>query len=120
MMTRSKRVLWSSRANCTNSNSRSRFEIAMNSHRELMTFMSLWLCCCWVLGIGNPLLPGPAASAADVQDLETVEGWGRVVDPLGDCKFHHAGGKFTINVAAAYHDLWPVKGQVHAPLVLQE
>jgi hypothetical protein len=61
-----------------------------------------------------------SATAADVQPLESVRGWGRVVDPLGDCKFDYAEGQLTINVAAAYHDLWPVKGQVHAPLVLQE
>jgi hypothetical protein len=62
----------------------------------------------------------PAAWAADVQPLESVQGWGLVVDPIGDCKFGHVEGKFTIKVPGAYHDLWPVKGQVHAPLVLQE
>lgn len=71
----------------------------------------------WVLLAGVWL---SAATAADVQPLETVAGWGRVVDPLGDCKFDYAEGKFTINVAAAYHDLWPAENQVHAPLVLQE
>ena len=61
-----------------------------------------------------------AARAADVKSLETVEGWGQVVDPVGDCTFNHADSTFTIKVPGAYHDLWPVKGQVNAPLVLQE
>lgn len=61
-----------------------------------------------------------AAWAADVQPLETVRGWGMVVDPVGDCTFDHEAGKFTIKVQGAHHDLWPVKGKVNAPLVLQE
>jgi regulation of enolase protein 1 (concanavalin A-like superfamily) len=60
------------------------------------------------------------AIAADVKPLETVAGWGLVVDPVGDCAFEHAGDKFAIKVPGAYHDLWPLKGQVNAPLVLQE
>ena len=60
------------------------------------------------------------AGAADVQPLETVPGWGLVVDPVGDCTFHHDVDEFTIKVPGTYHDLWPIKGQVNAPLVLQE
>jgi regulation of enolase protein 1 (concanavalin A-like superfamily) len=65
-------------------------------------------------------LAGGLAAAEEVQPLETVQGWGLVVDPVGDCKFEHADGKFTIKVPGAHHDLWPVKGKVNAPLVLQE
>jgi hypothetical protein len=61
-----------------------------------------------------------ATRAADVKPLETVKGWGRIVDPVGDCTFNDADGKFTIKVPGAYHDLWPVKGKVNAPLVLQD
>ena len=35
-------------------------------------------------------------------------------------RFNHEDAKFTIKVPGAYHDLWPVKGKVNAPLVLQE
>ena len=67
------------------------------------------------------LAGGLAGAAADnVKPLETVEGWGKIVDPVGDCTFDLTEGKFTIKVPGAYHDLWPVKGQVNAPLVLQE
>ena len=61
-----------------------------------------------------------AAWSEEVKPLETVKGWGLVVDPVGDCTFSHEEGKFTIKVPGAYHDLWPVKGKVNAPLVLQE
>lgn len=73
-----------------------------------------------LLALGLALLTGGLAAAEEVQPLETVQDWGLVVDPVGDCKFEHAGGKFTIRVPGAHHDLWPVKGKVNAPLVLQE
>ena len=81
--------------------------------------MSRFTLRCWPVLV---LLAGglPAAAAEDVKPLETVKGWGLVVDPLGDCTFSHEEGKFTIKVPGAYHDLWPVKGKVNAPLVLQE
>lgn len=60
------------------------------------------------------------AQAADVKPFENVEGWGQVIDPVGDCTFDHEPGKFTISVPGAYHDLWPIRGKVNAPLVLQE
>ena len=70
----------------------------------------------------SALLAGGLATAwaAEVKPLETVAGWGLVVDPVGDCSFSHEEGRFTIKLPGAYHDLWPVKGQVNAPLVLQE
>src|SRR6187401_2628145 len=70
--------------------------------------------------LGLALLAGGLAAAEEVRPLETVQGWGLVVDPVGDCKFEHADGKFTIKVPGEHHDLWPVKGKVNAPLVLQE
>jgi hypothetical protein len=45
---------------------------------------------------------------------------GLVVDPVGDCTFHHDGGTFTVKIPGAEQDLWPLKGKVNAPLVLQE
>jgi len=70
--------------------------------------------------LGLALLAGGLSAADEVRPLETVQGWGLVVDPVGDCKFEHADGKFAIKVPGAHHDLWPVKGKVNAPLVLQE
>lgn len=60
------------------------------------------------------------AIGAEVGPLEKVEGWGLVVDPVGDCSFKHEDGKFTITVPGEYHDLWPGKGKVNAPLVLRD
>jgi hypothetical protein len=82
--------------------------------------LSCGLFCCWIFCFGSPRLLPTAALADDVKPLETVKGWGLVVDPVGDCTFDHTEGKFTVKVPGAYHDLWPVKGKVNAPLVLQE
>ena len=51
---------------------------------------------------------------------ENIPGWGTVVDPTGDCEIRHADGKLTIKIPGIYCDLWPVKGQVNAPLVLDD
>ena len=66
------------------------------------------------------LLAGGLTAADDLQPLESIQGWGLIVDPVGDCRFEHADSKFTIQVPGAYHDLWPGRGKVNAPLVLQE
>ncbi len=75
-----------------------------------------------VLGLTMALVACGFASAfaAEVKPMETVEGWGLVVDPVGDCSFTHDGDTFTIKVPGEVHDLWPLKGKVNAPLVLQE
>ena len=66
------------------------------------------------------MLAGGLTAADDLQPLESIQGWGLIVDPVGDCRFEHADGKFMIKVPGALHDLWPVRGKVNAPLVLQE
>lgn len=70
--------------------------------------------------VGVALCCQSAAVADDIKPFDTVQGWGWVVDPVGDCGFRLAEGVLTITVPGAYHDLWPVKGQVNAPLVLQD
>lgn len=60
------------------------------------------------------------AAADEIRSFENVPGWGLVVDPVGDCTFRLADGKFTITIPGTYHDLWPVKGEVNAPLVLED
>jgi hypothetical protein len=63
---------------------------------------------------------GLIAAAAEVKPLDRVEGWGLVVDPVGDCEFDHEQGKLMIRVPGGEHNLWPLKGKVNAPLVLQD
>jgi hypothetical protein len=70
--------------------------------------------------LGLALLAGGLAAADEVEPQETVQGWGTVVDPTGECDIRAADGKLTIKIPGIYCDLWPVKGQVNAPLVLQE
>ena len=72
------------------------------------------------IGAALVLWLSSTAASADVKPLETVAGWGLVVDPVGDCAFAHDGNAFTIKVPGAHHDLWPLKGKVNAPLVLQD
>src|SRR5262245_55127078 len=69
-----------------------------------MAWWSLWL------------LLGSSALGAD----EEIAGFGRFVDPVGDCSYKLADAKLTIQIPGAYHDLLPVAGQVNAPLVLQD
>ena len=49
-----------------------------------------------------------------------IKGWGDVTDPEGDCQVAEDQGKLTIAVPGTYHDLWPDKGKVNAPRVLQK
>ena len=91
------------------------------AHREpprhsMSTNECIALCLSLALTIGS----GLAGLSAEVKPSETVGGWGSVVDPVGDCTFSHEGGTFTIKVPGEEHNLWPVKGKVNAPLVLQE
>jgi len=75
------------------------------------------------VGLASILLSGGLAAvslSADVKPLEIVQGWGQVLDPVGNCSFDFADGKFTIKVPGEYFDLWPGQGKVNAPLVLQE
>ena len=59
-------------------------------------------------------------SSAAAQDApRTIEGWGQVVDPDGDCAFTASGGKVTITVPATPHDLSVELGRMNAPRVLQ-
>jgi hypothetical protein len=70
-----------------------------------------------VLAVFSWLSPG---IADDVKPFETVLSWGQVIDPVGNCSFDCAEGKFTIKVPGEYYDLWPGQGKVNAPLVVQE
>lgn len=53
------------------------------------------------LGMGL-LLPGAASRAADEQS--DVAGWGRFVDPAGDCQVQQENGTVTISVPGTQHN----------------
>ena len=79
------------------------------------------MACNWA--VGSVVVAACLASSTLAQEAapaDTIEGWGRPVDPVGDCSFSHEVGVLTIKVPGAYHDLWPGRGKVNAPLVLQE
>lgn len=53
----------------------------------------------------------------------SIQGWGRVVNPSGDCSFQADDGRLVITVPDGLHDLWPGSppGQsFNAPRVMQE
>jgi hypothetical protein len=62
----------------------------------------------------------PAQEAARPTVSLSIDDWGTIVDPVGDCTITSAAGALTIKVPGAYHDLWPGRGKVNAPLVLQD
>lgn len=62
------------------------------------------------------MLPSVAVVAAE-RETQTIEGWGEVVDPMGDCRVEEQGGAVSITVPGTYHDL---HFGTDAPRVLQD
>lgn len=62
------------------------------------------------------------ASLGEDKPVQSIKGWGTVVDPAGDCKVVEKEGKVTITVPGTHHDLNPTPrfNNVLAPRVLQE
>jgi regulation of enolase protein 1 (concanavalin A-like superfamily) len=76
------------------------------------------LCLLTVLSIGLVL----ASLSAEDKKPQTINGWGSVVDPDGDCRVTEENGKVTITVPGTYHDLTHSEGRdkLNSPRVLQE
>ena len=70
----------------------------------------------FIVGVALLLLV-PTARAQD-QRL-TLEGWGEVIDPDGDCEIGQTDGLLTISVPSTLHDLNRRNGPLNAPRVLQ-
>jgi acetyl esterase/lipase len=68
-----------------------------------------------------PLAGGPSAGPAVTADkkTQTIEGWGTVTDPDGNCTVKAEKGKLTVTVPGALYDLHPGRG-MNAPRVLRE
>ncbi len=64
--------------------------------------------------------PMPMATKPEPNAGTTSKSWGEFIDPVGDCKFGLEQHSLTITVPGLEHDLWPGKGNVNAPLALQE
>jgi regulation of enolase protein 1 (concanavalin A-like superfamily) len=62
------------------------------------------------------------AGGAAFQDRkpQTIQGWGTVTDPDGDCTVKQDKGKLTVAVPGGTHDLNQAVGGMKAPRVLQE
>ena len=73
--------------------------------------------CVWVVVVAICLR---AMGAEEAKPPAAVPGWGVAVDHVGDSKVSLEEGTLTITVPGAYRDLWPRKGEVNAPLVLQD
>src|SRR5256885_16281855 len=49
-----------------------------------------------------------------------LRGWGKALDPDGDCKFIVQKGRLTIGLPGTDHSLSCERGQMNSPRVLQE
>jgi regulation of enolase protein 1 (concanavalin A-like superfamily) len=63
-------------------------------------------------------LLAPAVLAAD-KTTPTIPGWGRPVDPDGDCKIRADGDKLLFEIPGTKHDLSVEVGDVNAPRVIR-
>lgn len=62
------------------------------------------------------------AVVGDEKKSQTINGWGTVVDPDGDCKFEEKDGTVTITVPGTYHDLTYLnpEGKLNGPRIVRE
>ena len=60
------------------------------------------------------------SAAAEDKKPQTMEGWGTVIDPAGDCTLKHEKGKLTVTVPGGTHDLNQALGGMKALRILQE
>ena len=61
-----------------------------------------------------------AAIPGDQGDVLEIKGWGRVIDPDGDCRFSIEKGRVAIAIPGTVHALSAERGQTNAPRVLRE
>ncbi|HEY1490846.1 MAG TPA: DUF1349 domain-containing protein, partial [Verrucomicrobiae bacterium] len=57
---------------------------------------------------------------AEIQNSESIPGWGNVINPDGDCTLTVADGKLTVNLPGTDHALMPERAKKNAPRILQE
>lgn len=53
-------------------------------------------------------------------EKQVIDGWGTIVDSAGDSTIRNADHTLIIILPDKYRDLWPIQGEVNAPLVLQD
>src|SRR4051812_18412855 len=71
-----------------------------------------------VLFLAAIVLPPAAESDKDKAPM-TIQGWGEVVDPAGDCRISVDKDTLRIAVPGTKHDLNPDAGDMNAPQVLR-
>jgi regulation of enolase protein 1 (concanavalin A-like superfamily) len=65
------------------------------------------------------VLAGAAMPGEQGEVLE-IKGWGRVIDPDGDCKFSIEKGRVAVAIPGTVHALSAERGQTNAPRILRE
>ena len=74
---------------------------------------------CLRLLLGTVVLAYSVGHAGE--KTQEIKGWGKAVDPEGDCEFLAGAGKLTIKVPAGYHDFHPGPDyKANGPRVLRE
>jgi regulation of enolase protein 1 (concanavalin A-like superfamily) len=71
------------------------------------------------VGVAGVLLAAPAPFPRPGRTGPWFDGWERVVDPLGECRFERKGDRLTITVPGKGHALDPSKGRLTGPCLLR-
>jgi regulation of enolase protein 1 (concanavalin A-like superfamily) len=66
------------------------------------------------------LIPARVAMPGDRSEAPEIKGWGRAIDPDGDCKFAVEDGRVTIGIPGKVHALSAERGQTNAPRILRD
>jgi regulation of enolase protein 1 (concanavalin A-like superfamily) len=66
--------------------------------------------------------PGAASESATDKPAQTIKGFGKLVDPDGDCQVKEENGRVTIVIPQTWHDLTHTAyySQLNAPRILQD
>jgi regulation of enolase protein 1 (concanavalin A-like superfamily) len=71
------------------------------------------------LAVVLALAAGVSAAAPAPEDKATLKGWGKAVDPDGDCTIEAGPDGLAITVPGKDHDLGAERGKMNAPRVLR-
>lgn len=75
--------------------------------------------CAGLAAVACGVLIAPALHAADERPGVSIPGWGRVVDPDGDCQVRLEADRLVFDVPGVEHNLTAETGKLNAPRVVR-
>jgi hypothetical protein len=78
--------------------------------------MTHLLCSLLIVAIAGCIVP---LAFAREEPQPTIEGWGKVIDPDGDCRIGFTSGILSIVIPPTLHDLSAEAGKMNAPRVVE-